>query len=321
MKGSIFLVLAFLSISNYCFGQTDGGRVTDSKINELKPGIYMYQSMGGNIGLFIGNDGVLMIDDQFEEVSEDLLKDLKRLTKKPLKFVINTHHHGDHTGGNAKMVEAGATIVAHQNVRATLKKYIEDNPSKKIDERILPQLTFMDELSFFYNGEEIKLKSIEKSHTNGDIIVFFSKSNVLHTGDCFVQNRYPFIDSENGGSLEGYVNGLETILTLINRDTKIIPGHGDESNLQDVREQMRMMGLVWKRVAYLFLQGKSEAEIVSMTSFTKEYDEKGYGDHLISREKFLKSVYDEVAIKYDQNDYQDQKDMIEKIKKDQKEGN
>lgn len=319
MNKTIVLALSFLFVNQFIFAQTDDGRTTDAKILEVSKGIYIYQNKGGNIGLSIGTDGVFMIDDQFAEISEDLLKDVKRLSRKPLKFVLNTHHHGDHTGGNANMYNEGATLLAHTNVRQRLKEYIEGS-DEKIDPNMLPGVTFNDGLTFYFNQEEIAIYYLPKAHTDGDVMVHFTSSNVLHTGDAFVKARYPFIDSRNGGTVEGYIAGLEKILSKCDRDTKIIPGHGEVSNMQDVRELKRMMDVAWQRVTFFHLQGKSEAEIVSMKTFTKEFDDKGYGDHFITREQFLRAVYKEVAVEYDQSDYKNKKEMIERIKKKQEGG-
>lgn len=317
MKNFSLLLLSLLLGFQNINSQTDDGRASDSKLIEVSKGIYLYQNRGGNIGISIGPDGIFMIDDQYEEITEDLLKDLKKLSKDDVDFVINTHHHGDHTGGNANMVKEGATIISHSNVRKRLQDYLAENSSVKIDERILPTLTFHNDITFHYNREEIYVFHIEKAHTDGDVIVHFKGSNVVHTGDAFVNGQYPFIDSRNGGSVQGYIDGIETILSTIDKDTKVIPGHGNIANYQDVRAMGSLLTNAWKRVAYHFLKGKSEQEILRMTDITKEYDDKGFGDGYITRERFLKSIYDEVAVAYDQRDYYDRKDQIEKIKKDQ----
>jgi len=316
MKNAFLFVFAFFFVSLSISAQTDDGKTSDSKIIEVRKGIYLYQNKGGNIGLSIGHDGVFMIDNQFADISEDILKDIKRLTKKEIKFVVNTHHHGDHTGGNVNMAKEGVTIFAHENVRLRLKDYMEKSAGMKIDQKILPVITFKENLTFHFNGEQINVFHISKAHTDGDVVVYFTNSNVIHTGDAYVKGMYPFIDRSNGGTVEGYMEGLGIILEMIEEDTVIIPGHGDVANLNDIKELGNLMGLVWKRVAYQFLSGKSEAQIVAMRDITSKWDEKGYGDGFISRERFLRTIYKEVAIVYDQSDNMDAKKKIEQIKKD-----
>ncbi len=320
MKNVCLFVFAFLFVCLSASAQTDDGKTSDSKIIEVRKGIYLYQNKGGNIGLSIGHDGVFMIDSQFTDVSEDILKDIKRLTKKSIQFVVNTHHHGDHTGGNINMANEGATIFAHENVRLRLKEYMEKNAGMKIDEKILPVITFKEDLTFYFNGEEITVFHISKAHTDGDVAVFFTKSNVIHTGDAYVKGMYPFIDQSNGGTVEGYMEGLGVILEYMEEGTVIIPGHGDVANQNDIKELGNLMNFVWKRVAYHFLNGKSEAEILAMRDITGKWDAKGYGDGFISREKFLQTVYKEVAVKYDQRDRMDTRKKIEKIKKERGDG-
>lgn len=316
MKHFLSVALALLITSISGFAQTDDGRASDSKLIEVSKGIYIYQNKGGNIGLSIGNDGVFMIDNQFAEVSEDLLKSIRRVSKKPLRFVVNTHHHGDHTGGNMNMVEEGATIFSHDNVRKRLMERLQNTSDKSIDSRILPVVTIKEDLTFHFNGEEIVVFHIHKAHTDGDVMVYFPQSDVIHTGDAYIKGAYPFIDHASGGSYEGYMEGLEALLMMIEKDTKIIPGHGDVAGYNDVRELGSMMNYVWKAVVFQHLQGKSEAQILLMRDITKKWDDLGYGKGFISREKFLKAVYKEVAVKYDQSDYKETRDKIERLKKE-----
>ena len=317
MKHFLFVVVALLAIPFSGNSQTDDGRASDSKLIEVSKGIYIYQNKGGNIGLSIGNDGIFMIDDQFADVSKDLLKDIRRISKKPLKFVVNTHHHGDHTGGNMNMVEEGAMLFSHDNVRKRLEERLANASDKSIDERILPVVTIKDDLTFHFNGEEIMVFHIHNAHTDGDVMVYFTNSDVMHTGDAYIKGAYPFIDYASGGSYQGYMEGLETLLMMIEKDTKIIPGHGDVAGYNDVRELGSMMNFVWKRVAFHHLNGKTEAQILLMRDITAKWDEMGFGDGFISREKFLKAVYKEIAVKYDQSDFKDTQDKIERMKKEQ----
>jgi glyoxylase-like metal-dependent hydrolase (beta-lactamase superfamily II) len=316
MKYSFAIAFALLFISPSAFCQTDDGKSGYSQIIQVEDNIYVYKNRGGNIGLSFGNDGVFMIDTQFADVSEDLLKDIARFTDKPLKYVLNTHHHGDHTGGNSNMAQAGAILVAHSNVRTNLQQFRSDSQDK-VDESLLPSITITDELTFHFNGHEIFIKHIEKAHTDGDVLVLFKDSNVLHAGDAFRSGSYPYIDVESGGTVDGFIQGLGSIQKLCNKDTKIIPGHGDVSDLIEVAFVQNMMEYVFKKVAFHHLNKKKEAEILAMTDITLEYDKKGYGDGFITREKFLKLIYDAVAAKYSVEDYNERARQIEEIRKKQ----
>jgi glyoxylase-like metal-dependent hydrolase (beta-lactamase superfamily II) len=316
MKYSIITAFLILFISQTIVGQTDEGSSGDSKIIPVGEGIYVYKNRGGNIGLCFGNDGVFMIDTQFAEVSEDILKDVARFTDKPLKYVLNTHHHGDHTGGNANMANTGATLVSHDNVRTNLQNFMEESP-EKVDESLLPTITISDELTFYFNDNEIFIRHIEKAHTNGDVVVLFRKSNVLHAGDAFSSGKYPFIDVENGGTVEGYIKGLEVIQQMCNKETKIIPGHGEVAKVVEVQYVQNMIEYVFKKIAYHHLNKKKEAEILAMTDITQAYDKAGYGDGFITREKFMKVIYDAVVAKYSLADYDQRAQRIEDIRKKQ----
>jgi len=304
------MVFTVLAVS----AQTDEGKSSDSKMIEVQKGIYMYQNKGGNIGLSIGNDGVFMIDDQFADIAEEILKDIKRVAKKKPQFIINTHHHGDHTGGNVTMAKEGAIIISHENVRKRLKEYME-TAEVKVDEAIMPIITFTENMTFHYNGEEILVFHVHSAHTDGDAMVYFTKSNVLHSGDAFVQGRYPYIDAKGGGTVEGYIEGLESLSMMIDSQTKIIPGHGDIAAMKDVRELANLLNQALKKVSFHHLNGKTEAQILAMTDITAAYDAKGFGDGFIDREKFLKSIYADVIKKYDPRDMEEKREQYNEMKK------
>ena len=313
MKKALTTFMLFFAVLTLT-AQTDEGKSSDSKIIEVTKGIYMYQNKGGNIGLSIGNDGVFMIDDQFEDISEELLKDIKRISKKKPQFVINTHHHGDHTGGNVALAKEGAIIISHENVRNRLKEYME-TAEVKVDEAIMPIITFTENMTFHYNGEDILVFHVHSAHTDGDAMVYFPKSNVIHSGDAFVQGRYPYIDVKSGGTVEGYIEGLERLSMLMDSQTKIIPGHGDIASMKDVRELLNLLNQSLKRVTFHHLNGKTEAQILAMTDITAAYDEKGFGDGFIDRVKFLKSIYTDVTKKYDPRDMEEKRERYNEMKK------
>ncbi|KAA3621878.1 MAG: MBL fold metallo-hydrolase [Flavobacterium sp.] len=316
MKYLIVLLSFLLLMPLGASGQTDGEEEGDSRIVPVRNKIYLYKNRGGNIGLCFGDDGVFMIDTQFEDISEDLLKDIRKFTKEPIKYVLNTHHHGDHTGGNSNMANEGATIIAHENVRTNLINAIETSPNK-IHETVLPKITIGQTMTFYLNREEIVVRHLENAHTDGDVLVHFTKSNVIHTGDTFFAGKYPYIDVENGGTVSGYMEGLELILGVGNRDTKFIPGHGNVSTFEDVKNLKLLLENVYNRVKFQHLNGKNEQQILAMSEITADYDRQGYGDGFITTDRFLKTIYDAVAFDYNRNDRDRRARQIEDIRRKQ----
>ncbi len=276
------------------FSQTDTGKKINTKLIKVNNDIYMLQGKGGNIGLSFGSNGIFMIDDQYADGIEQIQEDIKKKSDKPVRFLVNTHFHGDHTGGNAAMAETGTVIFSQENVRNRLQEMMQKE-TKKIPLENLPVITFSEDLSFYFNGEKIYVFHVHNAHTDGDAMVYFTDSNVLHTGDVFFNGKYPFIDAENGGTLKGCVEGLEKALLIINEDTKIIPGHGEVGTYKDLQKTIDMLSIVYKRVFTNYINKKTEDEVAKMTDITKQYDDNGYGSGFISKEAFLRMVYKEVA--------------------------
>ncbi len=258
--------------------------------------IYMLQDKGGNIGLSFGDDGIFMIDDQFDRNIEKTQATIASKDKQQVQFLVNTHHHGDHTGGNLAMAKTGTVIFSQENVRKRLQKTVED--SKDMDlSKSLPMVTFTEDMTFHYNGDAIFVFHVHNAHTDGDAMVYFMNSNVIHTGDVFFNGRYPFIDLKSGGSVLGYAKALSKLLMLTNKDTKVIPGHGDLGTVADVAFTRDMLLDLHKQVSELHEEGKTEAEILKMTSITAKYDALGYGSGFISTERMLKTVYADLSKK------------------------
>ncbi len=281
----------------FTFSQTDTGSAYHTKFIKVEGNIYMIEGKGGNIGMIYGKDGILLIDDQFEEGVPDLLKEIKKISKEPIKYLVNTHHHGDHTGGNALIAKEGTIIFSHDNVRAHIEETIMLKNDEKVDTDILPVITVSENMTFHFNGETILVIHVHNAHTNGDMMVYFTKSNVLHTGDIFFNEKYPFIDLDSGGSLNGVLNALDQILMIADEDTKIIPGHGKLASLNDVKYSKTMLVHLMKRVTHFVVNLKSEEEIVAMKEITQKYDDKGYGDGFISTDKMIRTIYKEVKTK------------------------
>ena len=295
MRFKSLISIAIFSTFFFANAQNDSGEKDGIKLIKVKNDIYMIEGKGGNIGLSFGTDGVFMIDDKFADMSEDIIKEIQKKDKNLVQFLVNTHHHGDHTGGNVNMKEAGATIVAHENVRKRLNESFKNATEKsEADSRKLPTITFTEDMTFHYNGEEIMIFHVHNAHTDGDAIVYFTGSNVIHMGDVLFKDKYPFIDLDNGGSVMGYIRALEKIAMLVDDKTVIIPGHGNIGSKQDLETTANMLNVLYRRVSYHYVNKKSEAEIIAMRDFTKPFDDKGFGKGFISTEKMLQTLYNDV---------------------------
>ncbi len=220
------------------------------KVTKVSGNIYMLEGAGGNIAASVGEDGIVIVDDQFAPLAEKIqaaLKDLS-ITNKPVRFVINTHYHGDHTGGNEQFNNSGSTIIAHDNVRKRLESggTAGNGSSIKMDVKpspkaALPIITFEHDVTVHLNGEDIRAMHFPSGHTDGDSIIFFPKNNVVHMGDDFVRYGFPFIDVASGGSVQGIIDAMEKTSAQLPADVKVIPGHGALSNMDDVRAYTKML--------------------------------------------------------------------------------
>jgi glyoxylase-like metal-dependent hydrolase (beta-lactamase superfamily II) len=249
----------------------------------------MLTGAGGNIGVSIGDDGVFVIDDQFAPLTSKIEAAIKILSSKPIKILLNTHFHGDHTGGNANMTKLGATIIAHDNVRKRLEA--PKREAAATPKEALPVITFNDKLNLYINGEQIAIFHIENAHTDGDALLYFTESNVLHTGDTYFNGRYPYIDLNSGGSVNGYIEAVKGGLMVINDDTKIIPGHGKLSNKEEYQTFLKMLETLRTNVLNAIKNGKTEDEVANDSSITKTYDGLDYGSGFINSEKIRRTFY------------------------------
>lgn len=275
-----------ISASATAQGRFDKVEIKTTKLSEHT---YMLQGAGGNIGVSIGEDGVFVIDDQFAPLSEKILTAIKALSDKPLRFLVNTHFHGDHTGGNENMAEAGATIIAHDNVKKRLESKQRDgnyNPKEA-----LPVITFNDKLSITINNESVAVFHAANAHTDGDALLYFTQSNVLHTGDTYFNSRYPYIDLNSGGSVQGYIEAVRKGLMVIDENTKIIPGHGQVSNLKEYKKFLNMLETIRDKTQKAIDNGKTEDEVKADSSITETYDTLGYGSGFINSEKMRETFY------------------------------
>ncbi len=255
------LLLSALAWSN---DHWDSVQVTTVPVSD---GLYMLMGEGGNVGVSVGEDGTFIIDDQYAQMTDKLSAAISDLSGTQPRFLVNTHWHGDHAGGNENFGNAGAVIVAHENVRNALlvEKSIPlfqmtKPPSPKA---ALPVLTFRDEMSLHLNGDDLRLFHVANAHTDGDAIVHFSKANVIHTGDVFFNGFYPFIDTHSGGSIAGMIAGSKAALELADDDTRIIPGHGPLANKADLQAYHDMLVLAESKIRALKNAGKSLDQVIA----------------------------------------------------------
>src|SRR5437588_402288 len=212
------------------------------KSTKVAGNVWVLEGAGGNIAATVGDDGVAIVDDQYAPLSPKIKAALAKLSPKPVRFVINTHYHPDHVGGNANFADAAA-IVAHANVRKRMQAGVKSGKLDipPADPKALPVLTFEEGLSLFWNGEEIRAIHARPGHTDGDTVVWFTRSNVVHLGDDFVRYGFPFVDLQAGGSVRGMIEALDELLPRIPKDAKIIPGHGAVGSVDDVRKFARSL--------------------------------------------------------------------------------
>lgn len=265
-------------------------KITTTK---LATGVYMLQGKGGNIGLSIGEDGILMIDSQFAPLSEKIKASIKELSTKPIKYLVNTHWHFDHTNGNENIAKDGVIIVSHENVK---KRLSEDSFIKAFNKTVpalpkiaLPTITFTDKIDFDLNNENIEVIYQKNAHTDGDSVIFFKNANVVHAGDIYFNGFYPFIDESSKGDVEGVIKAVEYILSRVDDNTKIIPGHGKLSNKKELTYYKETLIELNKRMKKLIAEGKTLEEIVALKPFA-DYDKK-LGGGFLPPEKFLKIFY------------------------------
>jgi glyoxylase-like metal-dependent hydrolase (beta-lactamase superfamily II) len=243
---------------------------------ELAPGIYMLTGRGGNIGLTVGADGAAIIDDQFDDMAPKIRAAVAMLSASPVKFVINTHLHGDHTGGNDAFGKAGAVIIAQENVRKRLGtasvNTANNQPIPARAREALPVFTFDDAATLHFNDDDLEFKHLANAHTETDIFVRFRKANIVHMGDMFT-GGFPFIDGGNGGSLDGLIKAHEAVLPTIDDGTKVIRGHGPLGNKAELQAYHDMLVVVRDRIARLVKAGKTQDDVVAARP-TREFEEK-----------------------------------------------
>ena len=282
------VVLGGGAVAGPVVGQQDMSQVEIETV-QLETDLFMLMGQGGNIGLSVGDDGAFLIDDQFAPLTDKILAAVAEVTDQPVRWVLNTHWHGDHTGGNENLGGAGAMIVAHENV------YRRMNPAEFADvmgrsdqapRAALPVVTFANGVSFHWNGRHIGVTHVGEAHTDGDVIVHFPRANVFHMGDTFFRGRYPFIDVDSGGGVDGVIAAANLVLERSSEGTRIIPGHGDLAAPEHLRAYRDMLETVRMRVASLVTNGRTEDQVVAAAP-TSDLDGV-WGDN---PERFVRAVY------------------------------
>lgn len=259
---TIFLVLSIDSASAW----QDSDDVQIETIH-VAGNVYMLVGSGGNLGLSVGDDGAFLIDDQFAPLTEKILAAIKSLTERNVQFLINTHWHGDHTGGNEHMGETGAIIVAHENVRTQMTvdhfSAAFNSTTPASPESALPVVTFTESVTFHWNGDEIHVFHVAPAHTDGDAVIHFKNTNVIHAGDVVFNGMYPYFDTSTGGNLDGMIAATKTILDIATDETKIIPGHGALASRADLVGYYEMLLAARDLIAEHVEAGKTRDEVIA----------------------------------------------------------
>lgn len=242
---------------------------------KIKDNLFMLKGSGGNLGLLMGTDGTLMIDDQFAPLSQRIKDAIQKLGGGSIKYLVNTHIHGDHSGGNENFQKDGVTILAQENVRIRMMKESMNRENKPVpprDKAAWPVITFGEKIKLHLNGEDIEIVHFKlNAHTDGDVVIRFVNSNVYHTGDLFVRYGYPFIDPSNGGSFKGFMASLDKIIEMTNDQSVIMPGHGELATRADVKALRDKLADIGKKVTEALMKGKKPEDIQAL-AITAPYD-------------------------------------------------
>jgi len=293
------LVLAGVLFSlNWASAQDRDFSKVQIKVTKVAGNVYMLEGAGGNIGASVGEDGIVVVDDQYAPLADRIQAALKGITDKPVRFIINTHYHEDHTGGNAYF-QKQAPIIAHDNVRRRLESgggagnggsvHMDFKPAAK---EALPIITFDHDVTVHLNGGDIRALYIPAGHTDGDSVIFFPKSNVVHMGDDFVTYGFPFIDVDSGGSIDGMIDGVEKVIGQIPADAKIIPGHGPISSVNDVRAYLEMLKGTRDVVANAIKDGKT-LDQMKKANLLEPW--KKYSGDFIKQDTFIETIYNSLS--------------------------
>src|SRR5271165_3960403 len=294
-------ILVLLAVSVVAAQNQDFSKV-QIKVTKISGNIYMLEGAGGNIAASVGEDGIVIVDDQYAPLADKIAAALKGIgvTDKPVRFVINTHYHGDHTGGNMPFATKGATVIAQDNVRKRLESGGKAGnggsitmDAKPAEKGALPIITFDHDVTVHLNGEDIRALHFPAGHTDGDAIIFFPKANVVHMGDDYVRYGFPFIDVIAGGSVQGMIAACEKVAAVLPADVKVIPGHGQISNLNEVREYIQMLKGTTAAVEAALKKG-STLDQMKKDKILAAWDKK-YANKFITADIFIETLYNSLT--------------------------
>ena len=300
MRRLAFLVLLCCSV--FAAAQDQDFSKVQIKVTKVSGNIYMLEGAGGNIAASVDEDGIVIVDDQYAPLADKIAAALKGIgvTDKPVRFVINTHYHGDHTGGNLALATGGSTIIAQDNVRKRLETggKAGNGGGVSMEQKVaatgaLPIITFDHDVTVHLNGEDIRALHFPAGHTDGDAIVFFPKANVVHMGDDFVRYGYPFIDVTSGGSVQGMIAACDKVVAVLPADVKVIPGHGQLSNLEEVRDYSTMLKETSAAVQAAIKSGKT-VDQMKKEKILAAWDAK-YSGKFINSDLFIETLYNSLT--------------------------
>lgn len=293
MNANLKLAIGIFLIGFMAIATATHADEVDVKAVQISKQIYMITGKGGNIGLFIGEDGTFLIDDQFAPLTEKILETVKSVGGETPKFLINTHYHGDHTGGNENLGKAGTLIFSHHNVRERLMtgSYIAAFKVKReaLPKEGLPVVTFSDEVNFHLNGDRVYVIHVPHAHTDGDSFIYFKKANVIHAGDLFFNGIYPFIDVTHGGSLRGTIRAVDRVLAMADGNTKIIAGHGPMGDKAQLASYRQMLNTAYERLRKLKAAGKTAQEAVAAKPLADL--EETWGKGMFTGDRWIEIIY------------------------------
>jgi glyoxylase-like metal-dependent hydrolase (beta-lactamase superfamily II) len=293
MKQTLSAMLVSLALAPLSWGQQQDFSKVQIQTVDVAPGVHMLVGSGGNIGVSSGDDGVLIIDDQYAPLTDRIRAAVTAISRDPIRFVVNTHWHGDHTGGNENLGKAGSVIVAHENVRRRMSTeqisefFKRTTPASP--KAALPVVTFAEDVSFHVNGDELHVFHVDPAHTDGDSVIHWKKANVFHMGDLYFSSGFPFIDLESGGSIDGVIAAADKVLGLANDGSKIIPGHGPLATKKELAGYRDMLETIRSRIQSQVTAGKSLDEIKTSRP-TREWDDT-LGKGFISGDRLTEFVY------------------------------
>lgn len=287
------IVLALCAAAPAAAQQQPDWSTVEIRVERVAPGVAVLFGRGGNIGLSYGADGNVLIDDQYAPLTERILAAVRSVDPDPVRFVVNTHWHTDHTGGNENVGRAGAVIVAHDNVRRRMSvgQMLLGSLVAPAPPVALPVVTFSDDVSFHLNGDDIRVHHVERAHTDGDALVYWTRANVLHMGDTYFNGMLPFIDLDSGGSVHGYIAAVEQGLGIANAQTVIIPGHGPIATRANLQAYRDMLVELRGRVVEAIRAGRSLDEVKAM----RLADRYGRDTDFITPDAFIETLYRDLS--------------------------